>query len=93
MTSLSPQKRRIIELYKDGQWHCSVEITFIRDYRKRLSEMNHAGFVFESRICDGRCGVKHNANVHMYRLTERPVQKKWVYELVDGVRVPKQITL
>lgn len=93
--TLSPQKQKLVELYKDGEWKCSVEITplYIRDYRKRISEMIQEGFIFESQRCDGRCGVNHAANVHMYRLTERPVEKKWVYELVNGVRVPKQITI
>jgi hypothetical protein len=74
---LSPQKKKLIELYKDGQWRCSVEIAplFIRDYRKRLSELNKEGYVFKSIACDGRCGVRHSANVHMYRLEGQPAKR------------------
>lgn len=92
---ISPQKQKLLELYKDGEWKCSVEITplFIRDYRKRISELNQSGYVFQSMRCDGRCGVNHASNVHMYRLTEKPTVKKWVYELVNGVRVPREITV
>jgi len=79
---LSPQKQRIFELYESGEWVCSTAIFFIRDFRKRISEMNREGFVFQSMKCDGRCGSAHNSNVHMYRLVEKPPKP------VDYVRHP-----
>ena len=78
---LSPQKLKLYELFKDRGWHCSVEITplYIRDYRKRLSEMLREGFVFESATCTGVCEIKHNSNIHMYRLADEPKKEEQVF--------------
>jgi len=68
MVKLSPQKKYLVELYQDGEWKCSTAIQFVRDFRKRISELNTEGYIFESKKCDGRCGIAHNSNVHMYRI-------------------------
>ena len=84
---LSPQKQKIHNLYKDGEWHCSSEIQFIRDFRKRISEMNESGYQFDSIACDRRCGIKHNSNIHMYRLIDEPKVKKQVVEQLPNGHV------
>lgn len=89
----SPQKKKIYELFKDGEYHCSTEITFIRDYRKRISEMNRAHQeekgteMFESIPCDGRCKQNHQSNVHMYRLKEKPRERK-IVQMFDATGRP-----
>ena len=71
--NLSPQKQYLVELYQDGEWKCSTAIEFVRDFRKRFSEMRREGFSIDSKPCDGRCGVKHASTIHMYRL-DAPVE-------------------
>jgi len=91
----SPQKKKIYELFKDGEFHCSTEITFIRDYRKRISEMNRANGeekgmeMFDSMPCDKRCGQNHESNIYMYRLKEKPKQQKVDFILKNGIRYAK----
>lgn len=90
MKALSPQKQKLLELFKDAEWHCSNEITplFIRDYRKRLSEMSREGFEFKSMRCDGRCRVNHSSNVHMYCLVGEPQKPvDYVKHPVTGERI------
>ena len=85
---LSPQKRYLYTLLTGGGWVCSNEIDpfFVRDYRKRLSEMRSEGFTIESEVC--HCERKHRAGVHKYRLVEEPKRAVYEYELKDGIRVP-----
>jgi hypothetical protein len=83
--NLSPQKQKIYDLYKDGEWKCSTAIHFIRDYRKRISEMQREGFLFNSMACDNRCGVNHGSNIHMYRLIGEPKKvEQVVIQNADG---------
>ena len=91
MAKLSPQKRKLLDLFSDRAWHCSNEIVplFIRDYRKRISEMLREGFMIESQVCNGSCGTSHNAGIHMYRLADTPKRPVYEFELVNGVRVPR----
>ena len=95
MPKLSPQKKKIYELFKDGEFHCSTAITFIRDYRKRISEMNRDHYeekgveMFDSMPCDKRCGQNHESNVHMYRLKEKPKQQKKEDIFINGIRYAK----
>ena len=95
---LSPQKKKIYELYRDGDWHCSTEITFIRDYRKRISEMNRTNLeekgqeMFDSQPCDGRCKQNHQSSVHMYRLKEKPKTYSYIPVLLpDGRRMMREV--
>ena len=58
----------LLELHKSGEWVCSARIEFMRDQRKRISELNHRGYTFEATPCDGRCGVRHHSRLYMRRL-------------------------
>ena len=69
---LTPQHRQILELHEGRDWVCSTAIEFCRDQRKRISEMNNGGYVFEAKRCDGRCGKKHSSNLFMRRLIATP---------------------
>ena len=93
MKKLSRQKQAIYNLFQDGEWKCSTAIHFIRDYRKRISEMNRANLeekgveMFDSMPCDKRCGQNHASNIHMYRLKEKPKQQIVTpITLPDGTR-------
>lgn len=93
MTKLSPQQQKIVDYLADGEWRCfATPDFFIKDDRKRISELNAMGYVIEGMKCDGRCDVKHSSNVFMRRLVERPRKKvQHVAQQPDGsVRVTYQ---
>ena|SRR3990167_10210255 len=69
---MTPQHQKILELHDDGGWHCSTEIEYIRDQRKRVSELRQMGYVFEKLSCDSRCGHSHNSGLLMRRLVKTP---------------------
>lgn len=73
MKSLSPQKQQIYDLYKSGDWVCSSKVLYMRDFRKRVSELNREGYTFESKKCDKSCGTSHTSSIHMYRMLGKPV--------------------
>lgn len=82
---LTPQQNKILEIHRDLDWHCSTAYEFIRDHRKRISELNtgylkEKGYVLRSVKCDGRCGKKHNSMVAMRR-AERIETSKEVLEI------------
>lgn len=67
---LSPQKELIISILRDMQWHCSSEFGYIKDDRKRISELNATymedkGYEIIGEPCDGRCGIKHSSGLFM----------------------------
>lgn len=75
MAHLSPQQKKIIEHLADGEWHCMASPKFfIKDDRKRISELNDKGYVIIGQPCDirGKCGLKHTSNVFMRRLEGKP---------------------
>lgn len=70
--ALSPQKERILEVLRDKQWHCSSEWPYIKDDRKRISELNEGymrekGYEIVGKPCDGRCGKTHPSRLFMRR--------------------------
>ncbi len=80
-------KERLLDLYADGEWRCSTAIAFMRDFRKRISELREDGYVWDSIRCDGRCDIKHTSTIHMYRLVDKPrvtVKKQVVEQLPSG---------
>jgi len=73
MTKLSPQQQLIMDYLKDGEWHCMANPGFyMKDDRKRISDLNKIGkaenFEIEGAVCDGRCGIQHQAQIKMRRL-------------------------
>ena len=65
------QKQQILNLHKDDRWVCSTELEFMRDHRKRYSELSKAGYVFEARKCDIK-GHVHTSPLFMRRLVATP---------------------
>jgi hypothetical protein len=69
---LSPNQTLIINYLADGAWHCMAAADFyMKDDRTRISELRRLGYAFEEKVCDGRCGKKHNARLYMRKLTTR----------------------
>lgn len=63
------QQQQILEYLGDGEWHCMTTANFfMKDDRKRISELKDQGHVILSQPCDGRCGVKHNSRLLMRKL-------------------------
>lgn len=63
------QQQQILEYLSDGEWHCMANANFyMKDDRKRISELREQGHVILSQPCDGRCGVKHNSRLLMRKL-------------------------
>src|SRR3990167_3218990 len=60
---------RILDWLSDGAWKCSTEMDFMRDARKKISELVKSGYNIEGIPCDGRCGTIHKSkNLKMRRL-------------------------
>ena len=80
------QHEKILDIHSDGQWHCSTEIEYIRDQRKRISELNaeqreKTGYdMFEAISCDGRCGKTHNSRLFMRRLNRQKQEEEKLYK-------------
>lgn len=86
--NLTPQHKKILEIHSNREWHCSTEIEYIRDQRKRISELNAGGYTFDSRPCDRRCGRIHSSRLYMRRLTDAPIkyETRYVEVEIDGER-------
>ena len=68
--------QKILSWLSDGEWHCSIELDFCRDARKRISELNAPYPKDEPLIagipCDGRCNTIHKSkNLKMRRLLQK----------------------
>jgi len=79
---------QLIELHKNGEWVCSTTIEYMRDHRKRYSELATKGYTFDAIPCSGVCGKKHSSRLFMRRLKSKPpVQVVKLVERADGTRV------
>lgn len=60
----------ILELLDDEQWHCGSEIMrlYIKDDRKRISELNDMGYKIIGQPCD--CG-KHQSGLYKRKLLKQ----------------------
>lgn len=70
MSKPTPQQEKILAIHRDGEWHCSTEYEYIRDHRKRISELNEGylkakGWQLIGQKCDGRCGKNHSSALYM----------------------------
>lgn len=67
---LSPQKKIIVEKLRCKDWVCSSVFGYIKDDRKRISELNEGymrekGYEIIGKPCDGRCGKNHSSGLYM----------------------------
>lgn len=103
--NITPQQEQILEIHRDMQYHCSTEYEYIRDHRKRISELNQGylrkkGYELHGIPCDGRCGKKHSSTLYMRRAQKitTPSEKqeaqrisKRMVELFDAGATPQEI--
>lgn len=83
MRKPNTQHEQILALHRDMAWHCSTEYEYIRDHRKRISELNlgyllEKGYVLRAEKCDGSpkgCKGNHNSMVAMRRAEKIPAPK------------------
>lgn len=68
---LTPQHKQILNILSDGQFHCGTVFIncYIKDDRKRISELNEMGFNIIAEKCDGRCQINHNSGIVMRQWT------------------------
>lgn len=71
---------RIKTWLADLDWHCSDTLDYMRDARKRISEMNEGypkdNLLIEGVPCDGRCGIIHKSKtLKMRRLNPNVSQQ------------------
>lgn len=73
---MTPQQQLIYDYLEDGEWHCMTHPGFfMKDDRKRISELNQMGILIEGMPCDGRCGIKHTSKVLMRRLAPSTIHE------------------
>lgn len=62
---------KILKLLNDKKWHCSLEIQklYIRDDRKRISELNKSGYLIIGEPCDIHI---HDSRLFMRKLIRKP---------------------
>jgi hypothetical protein len=72
MRPLTPQQQKIIDFLADGRWHCMADTFFMKDDRKRISELNKLGYEIIGMKCDRSCGKKHSSRVYMRKLKGSP---------------------
>lgn len=63
--NFTPQQKLLLDMLADMKWHCPTNELFIKDDRKRFSELRQKGYVFESIPCELH---NHNSRVVMRRL-------------------------
>lgn len=89
---LTPQQQKIFDYLADGEWHCMASDFYMKDDRKRISELNSLGYTIDGMKCDGRCGKTHSSRVYMRRM--RSEAPKAVYEpLIRNPLTGQMITL
>ena len=72
---LTPQQKLIVDYLQGGEWKCMATPTlFIKDDRKRISELNQKGYTIEGKPCT-LC-KNHSSKVFMRRLVSDPRIKR-----------------
>lgn len=65
---LSRQHEELLKIHRDLNWHCSTEYEYMRDHRKRLSELREhlaeKGYFFNGKRCTMH---NHKGNIFMRR--------------------------
>lgn len=69
---LTPQHKRILEMLEDGNYHCPTLELFMKDDRKRISELNKGGYtIIGDKICTNS-EHHHTSPVKLRRLISSP---------------------
>lgn len=70
MNHLSPQQQVIVEKLRSKDWVCSSEFGYIKDDRRRITDLNRGymlekGYEIIGKVCDNRCGKSHSSGLFM----------------------------
>lgn len=82
--SLTPQHKRILDWLEDGNYHCGVEMTYMIDMRKRVSEMKVLGYEIEGKRCNLH---RHDSGVYMRRWVKEKPKYKLQFDPIKNVMV------
>src|SRR6478609_7412284 len=88
---MKSQHQKILNLLSDGAWHCGQEINdlYIKDDRKRLSELRQMGYAIETAPCNLKDHI-HNSKIVMRRLVAK-IQQAVVIEVKSKEEVSKAV--
>ena len=89
---LTPQQTQIINLLSDGEYHCPTAELFMKDDRKRISELRKMGYEFDSPPCDKKCGINHSSRVVMRALVKTPEVDSPTLKIRDSALVNSGFT-
>ena len=72
----SPAEQKIVDILRDGEWHCVFSEVLMKDDRRRITDINRKlnkrGYKVQSMECDGRCGTQHASRIVMRRIMKTP---------------------
>jgi hypothetical protein len=90
-TKLSPQQAIIVEKLRSKDWVCSSEFGYIKDDRRRITDLNRGymaekGYKIIGEPCDGRCHKNHSSGLFMRKAVKLETdllkeQEKWFNNL------------
>jgi hypothetical protein len=67
--------KKILRILREakGGWVCTTvfDTEYIRDHRKRVSELIQQGYKIISEQCKGECGRSHSSNIFKRKLVEQ----------------------
>lgn len=71
---LTPQHNLILNMLSDGAYHCPTVELFLKDDRKRISELNHGGYlILGDKTCDNPTH-HHVSKVKLRKLVSEPTE-------------------
>ena len=90
---LTPQQTQILQLLSDLEFHCPMNELFMKDDRKRFSELRDLGFIFVEGV---RCEIpehRHKSKPYLRKLLTWPssfdLRTLTFKELVFGITRPE----
>lgn len=89
---MKSQSNQILELLKDGAWHCVNEMLalYCVDYRRRLVDLKEKGYQLESRMCTQHT---HRGGSKEWRLIEAQKSVQTFRVLNDQGVVYRDLTI
>src|SRR3990167_6743898 len=67
---MTPQQSQILNMLADGKFHCPTIELFMKDDRRRFTDLRQMGYIFDSPRCN--MGHNHNSGVVMRKLVSAP---------------------
>ena len=96
---LTPQQKQITDMLADGAWHCPTVELYMKDDRKRISELKDKGFIFDEsgKTCTDPTH-RHRSPVKLRRLISWPSEAEervrlWNKQFEKPKEIIKQVSL